>query len=271
MQPFKNARNQAKNIISYFLSFIGLDHFVYNTITTVQHNDDYTSACSFLTSSTLIVNYDIKNNVVWDHPWTLQSWINDLSKMALCQIVTTAALQYPTVANLVLQTYHASWDSPSEVIRELRSLQEQSHIIAHSFDHLRPSEQFSRAAEIAEEMQRVVPTSVKVLKPISSLAVLFGFMIIAQQGLCTPPEIRRHLFYQAKFGRTIVLEISSALKDYRHTNLSPTEQSSIQAMLGRDNWIDELADLCTRLSQYDRAWEFRREYEDVVCIAKRYI
>ncbi|KAG0167966.1 hypothetical protein DFQ30_005435 [Apophysomyces sp. BC1015] len=269
MQQFTTVKNQSKSILSYILSFIGFDRLLSNTITAAG-NDELSSTCSFLTDSTFFVAYDNKNNVAWENPWTIQSWINDLSRVALCQIVTAAVLQYPAVADIVLQTCHASWDSQDEIMRELYSLQQQSRCIAHSLDNHRPSEQFARASEISEEMRRMTLKCTQVLRSLSSLAVLFGLIIVAEEGLSSPPEVRKHMFYQAKFGRTVVLDMSTALKNYKHSTLSPSQRSALKTILGQDSWIDKLAEICSKMSTYDDGWDFRQEYENVVSIAKQY-
>lgn len=230
-----------------------------------QQPSDKEEKCQLLASSAFVVQEDQDEQV------DLQDWLSRLSKMALCQILSTTIADYPQVAdNIYSRHYEKNYRkkkriTPNIEIEKLKSIQSQSRSIAHELDNQRPSEQFGRADETANALQQMV-RSLHIHSD-QSFLTLFGLIIIAQESLSAPSEVRQHIFYHAKFGRALILEISSVLKNF---NYNHTGSDQYWNSLMKTCWLTDLQEICSRLARYDITWEYRKEYSEVAVMAERY-
>ncbi|GAN04347.1 hypothetical protein MAM1_0061c03807 [Mucor ambiguus] len=226
---------------------------------------DKEEKCQLLASSAFVVQED------QDEQLDIQDWLSRLSKMALCQILSTTIADYPQVAdNIYTRHYEKNYRkkkriTPNIEIEKLKSIQTQARSIAHELDNQRPSEQFGRADETANALQQMV-RSLHIHSD-QSFLTLFGLIIIAQESLSAPSEVRQHIFYHAKFGRTLILEISSVLKNF---NYAHSGSDQYWRSLMKTSWLADLQEICSRLSRYDITWEYRKEYSEVAIMAERY-
>ncbi|KAI9263152.1 hypothetical protein BDA99DRAFT_438037 [Phascolomyces articulosus] len=213
--------------------------------------------------------------------WSLQTWLGGLSKMALCQIITTTAMKCPRVVLEMIEEYQPNKNDFYHR-REILAIRERAHIIIHSLDHLRPSEQFANEADLAEEIHCVVRWCTNTLHASPrghSLAALMGLLVIAREGLAAVPEIRKYLFGEAHLGRIVILEMSGVLKNFK----KPTtiHQHAAAEYLLPNQWsfasphhqvtwlIQSLGDVCAQMADCDKGWTYRQEYDNVVNIAAR--
>lgn len=306
-----------------------------------------------MTESTLIVNpgtaglYDEKHiedpgvTMMAYDAWSVQALLSTLPKMSLCHLLTTTALKYPKVMEMVATTVtqdgtttadkqqpfpgkpcnlsssplvsssaqlhhhfdneqqqHQHHHNPLSYYRELVAIQEQAYAIVHSLDGLRPSEQFAREAEVAQELQRLVRLCTNTLYAAPqghSLIALIGLLVIAREGLAaSSTKVRRYMFGGsgggACLGRLVVLEMQAALKNYKVNPLEPNEQRGSEhqwphllrvlsppksVLAAADNrhqltWIiDVLKQVCAQMAECDPHWTFAQEYHNVVVIATR--
>lgn len=223
-----------------------------------QHlNDDEEEECEYLASSAFLLEpiNEKQNN----------DWLFNLSKMALFKILTTTIEDYPQVANTI---YDKHFNKKKDDVEELKNLRQQVRKIAHSLDKQRPSEQFGRASEISFSMNQILYSSM--IEHQDSITSLFGLILLAQESLNCPSEVRQHLFSNAKFGRTIILEISKVLKNFNEYNCRDFNHKWSLISTNDDTWFDALQYVCNKLSRYDITWEYRKEYQDVIVISKRY-
>ncbi|KAI9358790.1 hypothetical protein BD770DRAFT_295716, partial [Pilaira anomala] len=194
-------------------------------------------------------------------------WLFNLSKMALFQILTTTIEDYPQVANVIYSRHY--YNKKKDDIEELKNLRLQVRSIAKSLDKQRPSEQFGRASEIYSSLNQILYSTM--IENQESITCLFGLIILAQESLNCPSEVRQHLFSNVKFGRTIILEISKILKNFNEFNCRDFNYKwSLISLNSNDTWFDSLQYICDKLSRYDITWEYRKEYQDVINISKRY-
>ncbi|GAA5811314.1 hypothetical protein MFLAVUS_004747 [Mucor flavus] len=224
-----------------------------------QHlnDDEEEEECEYLASSTFLVEplNEKKNN----------DWLFNLSKMALFKILTTTIEDYPQVANTI---YDKHYNKKKDDVEELKHLRQQVRKIAHSLDKQRPSEQFGRASEISFNLNQILYSTM--IEHQESLTSLFGLILLAQESLNCPSEVRQHLFSNAKFGRIIILEISKILKNFNEYNCRDFNHKWSLISTNDDTWFDSLQYVCNKLSRYDITWEYRKEYQDVIVISKRY-
>ncbi|CDS08815.1 hypothetical protein LRAMOSA10176 [Lichtheimia ramosa] len=253
----------AKRIFNYFLSLIGLDqppsivHASSNTEQQQHHVNTTTTSPSSLSAA---------------DTWTLQSWVGGLSKTVLCQIVWSCMMEYhdlwPIISSeqqkLLLQDEQK--EQEEENIQEITSIEHHAKEIAHRLDALRPSEQFVHAAQVAQEYHQLIRLSSSLQHP---LAAAVAIILLIQQSLTAAPEVRQHVYYQAKLGRLAVLEIGNVLKR-QVDDPNRITHPSLVAFLRRVAWKEQLQDVCARLERYDTTWEFRHEYDHVVQLAERY-
>ncbi|KAI9259480.1 hypothetical protein BDA99DRAFT_513364 [Phascolomyces articulosus] len=335
------ATNKPKRIFNYFLSLIGLDRFIinpndhdddqYHGQLQKQPSSSSTSSCSFLTASTLIVshhhldkndhddsNKNNRNVLPSSDVWTLQSWIGGLSKSVLCQIVWMGLMRYhdstyywPELEqvkegngifddNYDKQEEENDQEEDNDVLQELKTIQEQANKLSHRLDTLRPSEQFAHAAQVAQEFQQLIRLCVHLLHE-NPFAAILGLILIVQQSFGAPPEVRQHIYYQAKLGRLVVLELESILKYHHHGNKQQQQQyqqnishhanylvscapfnnsnnyntknnsnDDVDEVKNTNDWLEQLEHLCAKLARYDTTWEFRQEYQNVVQLAEQF-
>ncbi|KAI8051776.1 hypothetical protein BDF21DRAFT_432118 [Thamnidium elegans] len=192
-------------------------------------------------------------------------WLFNLSKMALFKIITATIEDYPQVANVI---YDKHYSKKKDEIEEMKNLRQQVRKIAQSLDKQRPSEQFGRASEISFSLNQVLYSTMTERQ--ESMTSLFGLIILAQESLNCPSEVRQHLFSNVKFGRTIILEISKILKNFNEYNCRDFNYKWSLISTNDDTWFDALQYVCNKLSRYDITWEYRKEYQDVIVISKRY-
>ncbi|KAF7727860.1 hypothetical protein EC973_006973 [Apophysomyces ossiformis] len=191
-------------------------------------------------------------------------------------------MQYPKICQ-VIEEYQGGVNAPwmttstpfeNDMAAEISSIQDRARQIVHDLDHLRPSEQFARAVEVADELHRLVRLTSSTLHAPShghSLITLFGLLVIVLEGLKAPPEVRQHVFYHAKLGRIVILEMASVLKNYKGPALPPSQWSLLLSVFDNgSHWLEQLEQVCAKMARYDVTWDFRQEYEDVVTIAARY-
>ncbi|KAI9488096.1 hypothetical protein BDB00DRAFT_748812, partial [Zychaea mexicana] len=206
-------------------------------------------------------------------------WISGLSKTVLCQIVWMAMMQYHD-STLWPELEDEEEEERGEgikqqedgLLQELKTIQEQANQLAHRLDAMRPSEQFVHAAQVAQEFQQLIRLCVHLLHK-NPLAATLGIMLIVQQSFGAPPEVRQHVYYQAKLGRLVVLELESILNhhaDYLVSCVLKDLDASTMSNSANDDWLEQLEQLCTKLSRYDTTWEFRQEYQNVVRLAEQF-
>lgn len=268
----------SNSVLTYLLSLIGIIPINQHQLQLQQQQQtqqekkalssaaaDKEEKCQLLSSSAFVLQEE------QDDQMEIQDWLSRLSKMALCQILTTTIADYPQVADgIYIRHYEKNYRkkkriTPNIEIEKLKSIQTKSRSIAHELDNQRPSEQFGRAGETADALQQMV-RSLHVQSD-QSFLTLFGLIIIAQESLLAPSEVRQHIFYHAKFGRTLILEISSVLKNFNYNN-GGSDQYWNSFM--DTSWLCDLQEICSRLSRYDITWEYRKEYSDVAIMAERY-
>ncbi|KAI8080799.1 uncharacterized protein B0P05DRAFT_459986, partial [Gilbertella persicaria] len=197
-------------------------------------------------------------------------WLSRLSKITLCQILTSTMNDYPQVIDGIYSRHYEKIYYAKNKPKEedtLVMVQQKARSIAHQLDNLRPSEQFGRAHEVATQLQALVRSL-----PVhdhSSFISLFGLIILAQESLLAPTEVRQHIFYHAKLGRTLILEMSSLLKDFK-SSMKVNHQHYWSSLNQTESWLSCLEQVCSKLSRYDITWEYRKEYQDVLIIAERY-
>ncbi|KAI8974645.1 hypothetical protein BDB01DRAFT_805883 [Pilobolus umbonatus] len=245
--------------LKYILSLIGMT----NTVN---------SSCSFLTDSTCVIQKeDYMDEKYYHERW--HDWMGRY-KLAFCQLLTTVD-EYPQVSD-VIQGHYRHYEKnfyrkkkkgkvDDEVISELISIQEQAQKIVHALDQLRPSEQFARASDVADHLLNL--SRLTLLHTHSSAFTLLAFLVIAEQSMDAPSEVRQHLFYHAKFGRVIILEMASALKNF---NRSSVHLQEYWCRVSDTDWLDILKNVATVLARYDLTWEYGREYQDIIRMAERY-
>ncbi|KAL0079902.1 hypothetical protein J3Q64DRAFT_1751699 [Phycomyces blakesleeanus] len=270
--PQPNSTAKPRRFFSYLLALIGLDGY-----SRPKSHEFGTS--SVLSDSTLIVShadlYDHCDEKLASSAWVFRSWISGLPKMVLCHILSNTALQNPALCDQMMADYRPSASTPTpDRLGEILLAQERARSLVHGLDQLRPSEQFARAADIADELHSLVRLCSLTLHSSSqghSLVALLGLLIIVQESLDAPPEVRQHVFYHAKFGRTVILEMAAVLKNHKNPPLSSSEWSAVVSILDPpQSWLDSLANACTKIARYDVGWDFRNEYENVLDIARRY-
>ncbi|KAI9310563.1 hypothetical protein BX666DRAFT_1869350 [Dichotomocladium elegans] len=291
----------SKGLFAYFLSLIGLDRvthsasFLKNAAPSLQASS---SSASFMTESTLVVNgsdvYDEKgrNNLTtmaYD-AWSLQTMLSNLPKIALCSLLTSTALKYPKVMQMIANEQPATWmlpkDDAQDYVRETQAIKDQARRVVHSLDGLRPSEQFARETEMAQELQRVVRFSTNTLHASPqghSLVALVALMCVAKEGLCALPEVSKYIFGRAHLGRLLVLEMAGVLKNYKASHTLLAQWPNLLSILDPPKavvaaadpadqlaWLmDVLSEVCAQMHDCDRHWAFGQEYENVVNIAAR--
>ncbi|KAG2212962.1 hypothetical protein INT46_008088 [Mucor plumbeus] len=268
----------SNSVLTYLLSLIGIIPINQHQLQLQQQQQkqqeqkllsssaaDKEEKCQLISSSAFVLQEE------QDDQMEIQDWLSRLSKIALCQILTTTIADYPQVADgIYIRHYEKNYRkkkriTPNIEIEKLKSIQTKSRSIAHELDNQRPSEQFGRASETADALQQMV-RSLHVQSD-QSFLTLFGLIIIAQESLLAPSEVRQHIFYHAKFGRTLILEISSVLKNFNYNN-GGSDQYWNSFM--NTSWLCDLQEICSRLSRYDITWEYRKEYSDVAIMAERY-
>lgn len=258
------------NFISLILSLIGLGTST-ESDTTTNNNE---SSCSFLSASTCIVDpsndeekWLMKNNLKNDG--VAHNWLNQLSSATLCQILTSAITDYPQIADYIQSYYYVERQPRREWVSELVSLTKRAKEIAHSLDRCRISDQFSRASEVADSLHlllRQFTQDVSVHGP--SQVALFGLILLAQESLNTPAEVRQQIFSHDKFGRVLILEMASVLKNFKLPLLPNEDWYQIASQ--KQDWLAALERVCLKMARYDVTWEYRKEYQDVPIIASRY-
>lgn len=256
------------NILSYILSFIG-----FGTSAETKKETESPS-CSFLSASTCIVNHPDEQDEksLMRETYDGLDWLNQLSNATLCQILTSAISNYPPLADHIQSYYRFGKKNHNQQdiwLSELISLSQKAKKIAHSLDHCRISEQFSRATEIAVSLHRLLSRftqDVSLHGP--SHVALFGLILIAQESLSTPTEVRQQIFSHDKFGRVLILEMTSVLKNFKMPLLSNSDWFRVSGK--EEDWLVVLEQACLKMARYDITWEYRREYQDVPTIAARY-
>jgi hypothetical protein len=151
----------------------------------------------------------------------------------------------------------------------LKWIQSEANKIVHLLDNLRPSEQFGRSYEVGNLLHELLSIIQRKSYYNSSFMSLFGLIILSQEALNCPSEVKQYIFTDIKFGRSIILEISKVLKNFKNQQFSDIKQQWMS--LGNSlSWFDSLQFICTKLSRYDITWEYRKEYQDVVLISEKY-
>ncbi|KAI7898756.1 uncharacterized protein BX663DRAFT_489715 [Cokeromyces recurvatus] len=272
-----------KTIIYYLLSLIGIKPIedIY------QHQKE--EVCRHIEDSAFILEEKEEFNEKHTHSLIstneIQDWLSRLSKMTLYQILTSAMDEYPEIANCIYQrhyekryfmskgsSYQRRNSSINEKLSQLKLIQLQTRTISHRLDNLRPSDQFGRASEIAEALQHLIRSLH--LHSDQSFFTLFSLIILAQESLMAPSEVRQHVFYHVKLGRILILEMSTILKNFIYLPFVGNDLTDYWTQLGYDpqkqDWLSCLEAICLKLARYDITWEYRKEYQEVITIAKRY-
>ncbi|KAI9260138.1 hypothetical protein BY458DRAFT_516679 [Sporodiniella umbellata] len=266
------------NLFSYILSLIGFGTST-ETVTHIDQNE--INSCSFLSSSTCLVDSFIqeetneksltKKNLL--NEGMVQNWLNQLSNAALCQILTSAITDYPQVADTIQSHYfgrtYVAKKGSDGWITELVALKNKAHRIAHSLDHCRISDQFSKASKVAVSLHLLLRQFTQDVSVHGrSHIALLGLILLAQESLNTPTEVRQQIFSHDKFGRVLTLEMASVLKNFKLPLLPNEDWYPISPQ--KENWIISLEQVCLKMARYDVTWEYRKEYQDVPTIAARY-
>ncbi|CAO3590451.1 unnamed protein product [Absidia cylindrospora] len=271
-------------------------------------------------------------------PWSMHTWLKGLSKHVLYQLfidmrprlsnygsliaIGTAATitddsaissrldssstSSSPLPHLPLKLSSAAIKPPSilTMMKQVLLIQQHAREVVHQLDHLRPSEQFAKASMTAHSLHQLVRLAADTLRPHSTLALLAILTIVQEILDASSSELRRHVFYRSKWGRTVILEMATILKTF---TLPPTAASSHDAstidsfsspttsdnhsMLHLKKWstyliaclnpptvaneqgwiLDWLELICTSMAKYDPRWKFRHEYQDVIQMAKEYL
>jgi hypothetical protein len=256
------------NIFTYLLSLFGFGPA--KTEHVIQQPTFESSSCSFQTESTLYVDYpDINENKkrTTQDIWKFQDWISRLSKVALCQILTSTVNECPQLADRI-ENYYGAMAPPEDWLDSILFIQERASAAAHALDSARPSEQFGRAFEVADAIQGLIHLCTR--QSMSQVS-LFGLILLAQASLHAPAEVRQHVFYHSKLGRSIILELASVLKNFKQSPHSYGQWERVACAIqhAEPNWVDALDRVCIKLARYDVTWEYRQEYSQVVEMATR--
>lgn len=246
------------SILSFLFSLIGFVPIEEQQVTVTREEEP----CQYLSSSTFVIEHqqNFNEKTIYNN-----DWLCNLSKMDLCQILTSTIADYPQVADGI---YSRHYKKNKDDLEELKSLRNQVKLVSHSLDNLRPSDQFGRASEISNALQLLLYATIESRH---SFISLFGLIILAQESLNCPSEVRQHIFSDVKFGRAIILEISKVLKNFNLYNCGDFNYKwSLLSDNNNDSWFDSLQYICTRLSRYDITWEYRKEYQEVIIISQRY-
>lgn len=248
----------SNTILLYLLSFIGIKPIA------IEQEQEEESQVDMIASS----QYDLISSFIQYNNSTLefQDWLGQLSKMALRQILATTIADYPQIADGI---YHRHYEKTFKKRKEndmirLQSIQLKARNIAHEYDNLRRSDQFSKAKETANALEQVLKGIH--MKSDQSFIALFSIILLAQESILAPSEIRQHIFYVAKFGRILILELSSILKNFKFD----INKAHYDSLFRPESWFQVLEEVCTRLYKYDPTWEHRKEYQDVIIMAQRF-
>ncbi|ORZ12805.1 hypothetical protein BCR42DRAFT_420015 [Absidia repens] len=212
--------------------------------------------------------------------------------------------------HLPLKLSSAAVKPPSilTMMKQVLLIQQHAREIVQQLDHLRPSEQFAKASMTAHSLHQLVRLAADTLRPHSTLALLAILTIVQELLDASSSELRRHVFYRSKWGRTVILEMAAILKTFTlppslpssatssHDDATTTttiESSSITTsnnhsmfhlkkwstyliaclnpptVANEQGWIlDWLELICTNMAKYDLRWKFRHEYQEVIQMAK---
>lgn len=252
----------ANSVLSYLLSLIGIVPITSEKQLQDQEKEQE-KVCRFLTDSAMIVSSLMISEKEDEKKNELEDWLSRLSRMALCQILTSTIADYPQIADNIYSRHYQKTFQSRKKQRDLTWIQNQAKAIAHRLDSLRPSEQFGRATEIADALQQLV----RQLPRQSSTLTLFGLIILVKESLSAPAEVRQHVFYHVKLGRVLILEMSTCLKNFKRSTHDATINFNDYY---QENWFQCLQEICSKLARFDVTWEYRKEYQEVVIIAERY-
>ncbi|KAI8377820.1 uncharacterized protein BYT42DRAFT_571813 [Radiomyces spectabilis] len=293
------APSKPRRFLNYLLSLIGFD----------SSNDEPTissprssrsslasvpgltsSGSSMLSASTLWVSHDdgdvgkASGRGLYSDIWALETWITGLPKVALCHILSSTVMQFPELIQTIEDDGHFEGmigpPSPHEVdlADELQCIKKRAHQIVHQLDHLRMSDQFKRASEVADEMHRLVRLCSNTLHAAPhghSLFALAGLICIVAEAALAPVEVKQHLFCTTKFGRSVILEMGSVMKLFKGAPLASSQKKALLDVLNGDtddesNWMNHLHHACAIMKHYDPHWDFANEYDQVSDIVSRY-
>ncbi|KAI8096281.1 uncharacterized protein BX664DRAFT_323534 [Halteromyces radiatus] len=307
----------SQRIVTYILSLFNLQPY------RQEQAQQYESATPsiYLSSSSYYLNDSIvlvsSKLGQQSDPWAIHSWLKGLSKRILYQLVVDMLPGvYTTPSTLSTTQYDDDDDTknrlstvslayqPLTLMKQVLMIQQHARDIIHQLDHLRPSEQFAKANLTAHSLHQLVRLSTDTLRSHSILALL-AIMTMVQELLdSSPAEVRRHVFYRSKWGRTVILEMASILKTFSsptHFNiLSSSTSSSLSSlhsikkreervrirkwtqymiaslnpptMTNEQGWmLDWLQLICTSMARYDPHWKYRQEYQDVIHMAEEYL
>ncbi|KAI8375193.1 hypothetical protein BD560DRAFT_392992 [Blakeslea trispora] len=277
------------NFIIYLLSLIGFVPVTEEPINKKSRRTRKKEACQHLNSSDFVVSslmvnqsqaYDEKDGLMVDVD-DIQAWLSRLSRMTLCQILTSTINEYPQVGDDICHRHYKKtfksqadenqWEEEEDL---LVMIQQKARNISHQLDHLRPSEQFGKAHKVNHQLQALIRSL-----PIhghDSFVTLFSLIVLGKESLSAPTEVRQHLFYDAKLGRILILELASLLKNFKpsfrqsHPSISMDQYYWSDILKQEQSWLSCLQEVCSKLSRYDATWEYRNEYQDVLIIAERY-
>jgi hypothetical protein len=119
-------------------------------------------------------------------------------------------------------------------------------------DHLRPTDRFSQTHTITATLHKLVR---RCSDHFTDHTALLALLSIAEHCLATPSrELCQHLFYRAKLGRLLVLEMTSVVK-----RTPPTK-----AIDKNDDWIVLLERVCAALEKLDPTWVHVADYQWLV-------
>ncbi|ORZ10817.1 hypothetical protein BCR42DRAFT_454370 [Absidia repens] len=193
--------------------------------------------------STVLVQPIVSDKPSLSTTWAFQEWLQRLPKLALFHLISTTAMQDPIIAYHLLEyqymedindrstaatTIVSDMHDPFEnlrcdnttktLVQEVSWIQTHSRAIIHQLDHLRPNEQFAKAKDIADQLISLTRLCGQQFHGQwgDSWTTIMALVLMTYECLDNSlPEIRQYLFYRAKFGRTIVLEMNAALKNFK--------------------------------------------------------
>lgn len=118
-------------------------------------------------------------------------------------------------------------------------------------NHLRPTDRFSQTHSITATLQKLVR---RCTDHFTDHTALLALLAIAEHCLDTPsPELGQHLFYRAKLGRLLVLEMTSVVKR------TPPSKVSLCG-----DWVVGLERVCAALARLDPTWVHVADYQWLV-------
>ncbi|ORX53672.1 hypothetical protein DM01DRAFT_1407806 [Hesseltinella vesiculosa] len=263
------------------------------------------NSTSDLSESTLWVDdVPVMGNIKHPTPWAFYDWLRQLPRLAFLHLLSNTIIQQPEwVYPLLVYQFdqertlpptclQLESDDDQDIIQELAWLQLHARAIVHQHDRLRPNEQFARVDHIAESVLSLIRICA-MHSTASSWPSLLALLLIAMECLDAPSQVRQHLFYRARLGRALILEITTVLKNYQEDPndvqdvilpltrqqlllarqfFPPASTSSPTSSAYEDPdemhaWYITLQYVCGTMASLDTQWIYHQDYHQAVTIA----